>query len=294
MSNTILRIVGLAGAMLVCAGLTSVPLSAETRIDASRITSIGSDATEILYALGLGANIVAVDTTSNYPPEALEQKRSVGYMRALSTEGVLSTGATVIVANAASGPPEVIRALKQSSIPVVTLPANEGPDAIAGKVRALGEALGVRERAATLAREIETDFAKVTAVHKRIPRAVRALFILNVSGGRAMVAGNGTTADAMLEIAGAINAAGDLKGYKPLGDESVLALAPDVIVTVKRHGTASVASLIRTLPAFAATPAGKSNRVVEMDMVELLGFGPRAPAAARSLLLALYPDVIPD
>ncbi len=39
--------------------------------------------TEILYALGAGDRVVGVDTTSQFPPEALKEKKSVGYMRAL-------------------------------------------------------------------------------------------------------------------------------------------------------------------------------------------------------------------
>src|SRR5882757_5512675 len=58
--------------------------------DASRILCVGGDITEIVYALGAGSRIVAVDTTSQFPEAALKEKKSVGYMRALSSEGVLS------------------------------------------------------------------------------------------------------------------------------------------------------------------------------------------------------------
>jgi iron complex transport system substrate-binding protein len=45
--------------------------------DLSRIVSLGGDVTEIVYALGLGGNVVAVDTTSLFPPavEALPSCR---------------------------------------------------------------------------------------------------------------------------------------------------------------------------------------------------------------------------
>ena len=72
--------------------------------DTSRILSIGGDVTEILYALGAGARIVGVDTTSQFPAEALQKKQSVGYMRALSSEGVISVGASVILASQGAGP----------------------------------------------------------------------------------------------------------------------------------------------------------------------------------------------
>ena len=86
--------------------------------DASRILSVGGDVTEILYALGAGNRIVGVDTTSQFPAEALK-KKSVGYMRALSSEGVISVGATVMLASEGSGPPEVVKTLKTTSVPYV-------------------------------------------------------------------------------------------------------------------------------------------------------------------------------
>src|SRR3954469_10154742 len=47
----------------------------------NRIVSIGGAITEILYALGAEDRIVAVDTTSLYPPKAMIDKPNVGYMR---------------------------------------------------------------------------------------------------------------------------------------------------------------------------------------------------------------------
>ncbi|HEX2336341.1 MAG TPA: hemin ABC transporter substrate-binding protein, partial [Hyphomicrobiaceae bacterium] len=61
--------------------------------DASRILSVGGDITEIIYALGADARLVGVDSTSQFPAKALKDKANVGYMRALSIEGVISVGA---------------------------------------------------------------------------------------------------------------------------------------------------------------------------------------------------------
>jgi len=73
--------------------------------DTSRIVAIGGDVTEILYALKADAKIAAVDSTSQFPVQALKEKPNVGYMRALSAEGVLSANPTVIVASKDAGPP---------------------------------------------------------------------------------------------------------------------------------------------------------------------------------------------
>src|SRR5580698_8821857 len=90
--------------------------------DSSRIVSIGGSITEILYALGLQQNIVAIDTTSLYPPSALKDKPNVGYMRQLSAEGVLALSPTVILATDGTGPQQTIDVLEQAKVPFVRVP----------------------------------------------------------------------------------------------------------------------------------------------------------------------------
>src|SRR3954468_19349945 len=55
--------------------------------DPSRIVSVGGAVTEILYALGLESRIIAVDSTSLYPPHALAEKPSVRRARPRSFPG---------------------------------------------------------------------------------------------------------------------------------------------------------------------------------------------------------------
>ena len=86
--------------------------------DATRIVSVGGAVTEILYALGLEQRVIAVDTTSLYPPRALAEKPNVGYMRQLSPEGVLALGPSLVLAAEGSGPKETIAVLEAASIPL--------------------------------------------------------------------------------------------------------------------------------------------------------------------------------
>src|SRR5262245_3812762 len=91
-------------------------------VDASRIVSIGGAVTEILYALGLEQRIVAVDTTSLYPPRALADKPNVGYMRQLSAEGVLGLSPSLILAIEGAGPKETVAVLERANVPFVSVP----------------------------------------------------------------------------------------------------------------------------------------------------------------------------
>ena len=78
----------------------------------NRIISIGGSITEILYELDFEANIVAVDITSNYPKQA-KKLPSVGYIRNLSSEGVLSMHPSLIISENDIGPQIIIEQLKK-------------------------------------------------------------------------------------------------------------------------------------------------------------------------------------
>ena len=257
---------------------------------ASRIIAIGGDITEILYAIGAEKRIIAVDATSQFPPEALKEKKNVGYMRALSTEGVLSVDGDLIIASDRSGPPEVVKALKSAPGAYIELADDFSPAGVANTTRQVARAVGLDATGEDLAARIEGDFAKLAELRKQIGKPARVLFVLNVVNGRVMVGGSNSSADAILKLAGAENAAATINGYKPISDEALVEARPDAIVSMSRagnHDTGQVAS-IRGL---SASPAVQNKRVIEMDGLYLLGFGPRAPAAALDLMRRLYPQL---
>jgi hypothetical protein len=122
-----------AAALLAAAALSIAPVAHAVTVrdaagrnvdvkDASRIVSVGGAVTEILYALGLADRIVAVDSTSLFPAEALKQKPNVGYMRALSAEGVLGLNPSLVLAIEGSGPKETIAVLEAATVPLVRVP----------------------------------------------------------------------------------------------------------------------------------------------------------------------------
>jgi iron complex transport system substrate-binding protein len=263
-----------------------------TVADTSRILSVGGDITEILYALKADDRIIAVDSTSQYPGNALKDKANVGYMRALSAEGVLSTNPTVIIAAADAGPPPVVEVLKASSIPYVEVPDDKSPEGVAAKIRFVAKAIGADAAGEALAKDVERDFALLAEQRAKIKTPVRALFVLSVQNGRATIGGSGTSADAILKLAGAENAAAATQGYKPLADEAGVELAPDAILTMQHNASGPPSDAMSTISALQSSPALRNNKVIEMNGLYLLGFGPRCARAARELMAALYPDLL--
>jgi iron complex transport system substrate-binding protein len=254
------------------------------------IVSIGGSVTEIIFALGASDRLVARDTTSSYPPEAANLP-DVGYMRALSPEGVLATDPAMIIAEHGAGPLETINVLEGANIPFVTVPDAYSTPGISAKIRAIGKAIDEEAKAEALASDLERRLDEV--VRKSDGKAAgdkkRVLFILSTQGGRIMASGTGTAAAAMIEMAGAANAVTAFEGYKPLTDEAVIAAAPDAILMMERGGDhdTTAADLLQ-LPAIASTPAAQTRAVIRMDGLYLLGFGPRTADAVSDLNRALY------
>jgi iron complex transport system substrate-binding protein len=225
--------------------------------DASRIVSVGGAVTEILYALGLEQRVIAVDSTSLYPPRALADKRNVGYMRQLSAEGVLGLGPSLVLAAEGAGPKETIAVLESASVPFVQVPDPFTGTGILAKVRLIAEATGVAARGECLAAAVERDLAALDRLRAR--------------------------------IAAPRNVINSYDGYKLVNDEAVIAARPDAVLTMERPGFRLDAATVFALPAFATTPAAARQTLISMEGLYLLGFGPRTALAARDLAVALYP-----
>jgi len=256
--------------------------------DPSRIVAIGGAVTEILYALGLENHVVGVDSTSLYPAAALKMP-NVGYMRQLSSEGVLGLNPSVIFAMQGSGPKETLDVLQAANVPLVLVPETYSEQGILDKISLVGHALGADTRAACLTAAVAHDLAQLKALRAKVEKPVRVMFVMSLVNGRAMAAGRHTAADEIIKLSGGVNAISEYEGYKPINDEAIVAAKPDVVLSIDRGKDSLSADAIYQHPAFALTPAAANRSFMSMEGLYLLGFGPRTAAAARDLSVRLYP-----
>lgn len=276
----------LAFGALGTAGLVALDVlarSARAQTQAVRLVSVGGALTEIVYALGAESLLVGTDTTSLYPVAA-QQTPKVGYARALSAEGVLSLRPTVLLASAEAGPPTVIAQLAAAGVRLVRAQSAHTFDALTANVRQLGEALQRQREAEALTAELHAQWQRVRAGIKVAARPPRVLFVLSHVATNVQVSGESTAAAAMIGFAGAANALGGFKGYRPLTAEAAVAAAPDLILTTAQ-GAEAVGGIDRLLaqPGLALTPAGRARRVLALDALYLLGGGPRMPQAVAEV-----------
>ncbi|MEC7258983.1 MAG: ABC transporter substrate-binding protein [Pseudomonadota bacterium] len=269
----------------------ALALSLATTVAAQdRVIAAGGSVTEIVYALGQQDRLIARDTTSVFPPEVTALP-DVGYLRALSPEGVLAQAPDLVITEADAGPPATMEVLRAAGVPVVTLQEAHSAEGIIAKITAVGAALNQQDAAAALADQISADMAQAQALAQDIaPEDQRkVLFILTLQDGKIMAAGQDTGADAMIALAGGQNAAQGFSGYKLMSDEAVIQAAPEVILMMDRaRGHALDDAALFALPALSGSPAAESGAVIRMNGLYLLGFGPRTAQAIGELSQALY------
>ncbi|MDP0499020.1 MAG: ABC transporter substrate-binding protein [Verrucomicrobiota bacterium JB022] len=264
-------------AALVLGGLTAA--------HAARLVTLGGAATEIVYALGQGDDVIATDQSSTYPPAAAALPQ-VGYIRAISAEGVLSQEPDAIIATDDLGPPAAAAQLRQGGVPLTLVPTPRDEQSLYHAIEVVAQELGEEAKAQTLIADIKKDFAEAAEISqgKDAPRTV--FMLAHFGGGRA--AGRGTMGDGMLQLAGAHNVFGDFEGYKQVSEEAILEENPEVLLIGVMPGTANTSreSLLAAvnLPTLAELPV----KVVPLDIGYYLSFGPRAGEAARDLAQILH------
>ncbi|MDX8467960.1 hemin ABC transporter substrate-binding protein [Mesorhizobium sp. VK23B] len=261
--------------------------------DTSRIASIGGSITEIVYALGEESHLVARDSTSSFP-QAAQKLPDVGYMRALSPEGVLSVNPSGILALHGSGPKEAVDVLKKSSVLFIEVPEHYSHEGILEKIRIVGKALGVDAKAEKLAAEMDAKLKSAEKQTASIKERKRILFVLSTQGGKILAAGSDTAGDGIIKLAGAVNAVEGFSGYKSMSDEAIVTARPDVILTMKNAGPPIAEDELFANPSIASTPAGAARKVISMDGGYLLGFGPRTAGAVHDLAVSLYGSQVAD
>ncbi len=251
-----------------------------------RVVSATGGITEIIYALGSHDQLIAVDTSSQYPPEATELP-NIGYMRALSPEGVIAMRPDIVLITDDVGPKPVLELIKAAGVPIQQVNSDDSVEGLQQRIQQIGLLLNHEQQANQLRQQIEQEY--ITFIEQRDQRLEQlsaspsVLFVLSHGGHSPMSAGKGTAAHAMIELVGANNVAADYFGYKALGKEALHALAPQVIITTSQ-GVEKMGSKEALLNALGLSDAAHQPRIITMDAGLLMSFGPRTLAAARELL----------
>ena len=173
--------------------------SCDRAYNPSKITVAGGSITEILYFLEEQSKIVAVDLTSNFPEET-KKFPSIGYVRNLSAEGVLSLKPTLVIGEDDMGPPNVVNQIKKTGIDIVILKEEHSSEGIIDKIKCVGEIIGEREKTIEMINnkimpiKIELDNLSENIKNQDI----KVMIILTMDSGSPIIGGKDTSADGLI------------------------------------------------------------------------------------------------
>lgn len=269
--------------------LTALQHSAVANSAPQRVVIAGGSITEIIYALGEQQRIAGVDSTSIFPLEATK-KPQIGYVRKINVEGVLSLNPDLLLGEADTGPDKVVQQLQQTGLKSHIFADNDNLAGVEAKIAKVAQLLNVSDKGQALIDTIQADRKALSYILKQIENKPKVLFVLSLRGGQPIVAGKGTSADEVITAAGGINiAANHFNNWKPLSTEAAIAMNPDVIISMGRHGEDTTPDLSQ-VSHFQFSNAVKNDQVIVLDGVYLLSMSPRTPQAVVELATLLHPE----
>lgn len=252
-----------------------------------RIVSLSGSLTEIVDALGLGENLVAVDVTSDYP-SYVKQISKVSKNRSITAEGIASFRPDMVLGFEGEVSSAVLAQLKTLNIPCVLFKQEFSAAGITDLVRKVGQSLNISVKGNQVADQLANDIKGAVAKAKST-KATKMMFVYARGAGAMSVSGSGTAVDAVIKLAGAQNVMQGFNGYKTYNTEALVQANPEVILLFD-FGMSSLGGkdAILKLPGINLTTAGKNKRVIAMDASLLNGFSMRLPQAIQQLHEKLF------
>ncbi|MFC4811198.1 ABC transporter substrate-binding protein [Paenibacillus sp. GCM10023250] len=250
-----------------------------------RIVTLVPSETEIVYALGAGDAVAAVDNYSNYPKEAAD-KPKIGDMNA-DIEKIVSLKPDLILASYSLSQ-AVVDKLRSLKLPVYASDPKTY-DAVIDKIKQIGAVLDKPKEAAAVAGHMEQVRRQVTEVVKDAPKPN---VYLEFAPG--WTVGKGEFLDELIALAGGTNVATG-SGWYEIDPEAVVKANPDDIVyasmTVKEGEKNPILAAIESRPGWEAVNAVKNNKIFEVDQDPLTRVGPRLADGLLDVAKKLHPDL---
>ncbi|MEZ5279862.1 MAG: ABC transporter substrate-binding protein [Acidimicrobiales bacterium] len=250
-----------------------------------RIISLSPSATEIIFAVGAGPMVVAVDEFSYYPPEAPVTELS-GYTP--NVEAILSYEPDVVVWQ--GGPDDVRASLDAAGVQIVDQFAATTFDDIYAQMLEIGELAGTTDEAEAAVAEMRADLdALVSSVQ---PRDEPVTYFHEL--GTELYTATSTTFIGQVygllgleNIADAADPDGEFFGYPQLSEEFILDADPDIIFLADTIGYGQTAQTVAERPGWDALSAVRAGNVIELDDDVASRWGPRVVDFVRAVVDAV-------
>jgi iron complex transport system substrate-binding protein len=262
----------------VAAGGSEVTLDRQPE----RVVSLSPTSTEMLFAIGAGPQVVAVDDQSTYPPEAPTTDLS-GFEPNL--EAIAGYDPDLVVTDDTSDVEEGLAAL---GIPVLGQPAAETLDDTYEQIEQLGVLTGNEDAAAEVVEDMRAEIAALVAA---VPEFDEPPMYYHELDPTFFTATSDTFIGHVYGLAGLRNiadrASGAGSGYPQLSAEFIVDRDPDLIFLADTRCCDVSAATVRQRPGWDEISAVREGHVIELDDDVASRWGPRVVEFLRTVVDAV-------
>lgn len=197
-----------------------------------KIVSLSPNITEILFAIGLGENVVGVTSYCDFPPEANE-KNIIGTITQPNTETILTLKPDLILTTASSLHQNFCDKFQKLGLKSIALEVEQLED-IYKAILSISKECGIEDRGKELVYSIKCD---MEAVRENCKNTKRPSVLVVIQREPLMAVGNGTYINELLDIAGGVNVVRHgYAQYPQINSESLIMLNPDIIIETACEG----------------------------------------------------------
>ncbi len=246
-----------------------------------RIISLSPTATESLFAIGAGKQVVAVDAQSDYPKRAPRTSLS-GYTP--NVEAIAGYRPDLVILS--GNPNDVVGGLRKLGIRVLLQPAARNLVGAYAEIRQLGAVTGHTKSANALAKRMKSAIAKSV---KSVPR--RRMSVYHELDPTYYSATSQTFIGGIYKLFGLRNIAdaadSTASGYPQLSGEYILSQNPGLIVLADTRCCGQSAATVANRPGWSGIAAVRNHRVAGIDDSVASRWGPRVVNFVQAVAKAL-------
>jgi iron complex transport system substrate-binding protein len=258
---------------------------------AQRIVSLAPSATETLYAVGAGAQMVGCDSFSDYPAEAKSLTDVGGSMGNYSYETIASLKPDLVVA-AEINTADQVKSLEDLGLKVFYIANPKNFDELYQTIQTVGKLTGHDSEALALTDSLSS---RVQAVKDTIAKAtITPLVFYELDGtdaAKPWTSGPGTFMDQLITLAGGKNVGASLQSsWAQISVEDLIVQNPDIIL-LGDGAYGITAAQVGSRPGWAGIKAVKDNQIFTFDDNLVSRVGPRLVEGLETLAKLIHPEL---
>ena len=253
---------------------------------AQHIVSLTPATTEILFAIGAGAQMVGRDSFSDYPAEASNVTDIGGSMGKYNTEAIVNLKPDLVIAGGIN-PPELVASLESLGLKVYFLANPTTLEELYTSIRTVGSLTGNESGAADVVAKMDVKAKEVDAKLASITERPVVYYELDATP---FTAGPGTFVDQLITRAGGKNFGATMDGAWAQISLEQLLLADPAFIILGDSAYGETPATVSSRPGWDALTAVKDKKIFPFDDNLVSRPGPRLVDGLEALARLIHPE----